>query len=88
MSSPRRPRFRRSLSELSAIPWSSWRTNRGTISGWSMTRVSATSAIRPSMTTEVSRTKGRLPLTSLENSMYGMMNRKSSFVWRSVLTQA
>ena len=66
---PATPRFLRSLSELSAIPWSSWSTNRGTIKGWSMTRVSATSAIRPSMTTEVSRTNGRLPLISLENSM-------------------
>ena len=56
-----RPRFRRSLSELSAIPCSSWSTNRGTIIGWSITCVSATSAIRPSITTEVSRTSGRAP---------------------------
>ena len=69
MSSPRRPRLRRSLSELSAIPCSSWRTKRGTISGWSMIRVSATSAIRPSMMTDVSSTSGRAPFTSLENSM-------------------
>ena len=47
---------------------SSWRTNRGTTIGWSITRVSATSAIRPSITTEVSSTSGRAPLTSLENS--------------------
>ncbi len=87
MSSPRRPRLRRSLSELSAMLCSSWSTKRGMIIGWSMTRVSATSAIRPSITTEVSSTSGRAPLTSFENSTYGMMNRKSSLVCSSVEMQ-
>ena len=36
-------------------PWSSWRTNCGMIIVPSMKRVSQTSAIRPSMMTEVSR---------------------------------
>ena len=68
MSSPRRPRLRLSLSSLSAMPWSSARMNRGTSTSDSKIRVSATSATRPSMITDVSSTIGRGPLASLANS--------------------
>ena len=68
MSRPRRPRLRRSLSPESAMFCSSAITNCGMISWLSITRVSTTSAIRPSITTLVSSTYGLSPFTSLANS--------------------
>ncbi len=46
---PRRPRLRRILSWLSAMSWTSWRMNCGTMNWASRTFVSMTSAIRPSI---------------------------------------
>ena len=68
MSSPRRPRLRRSRSELSAIACSSLITNFGMISWPSKMWVSTTSAMRPSIITLVSSMQGRTPFTSLANS--------------------
>ena len=68
MSSPRRPRLRRSRSELSAIACNSVITNRGMINWVSKMLASTTSAMRPSITALVSRMYGRRPLTSLANS--------------------
>jgi hypothetical protein len=52
----------------------------------SITPVSATSATRPSISALVSSRNGRVPLAVFLNSTYGMMNRKSSFVWSVKLT--
>ena len=68
MSRPRRPRPRRIRSELSAIACNSLMTNFGITNCPSSTRVSTTSAMRPSMITLVSSTHGLLPRRSRANS--------------------
>ena len=83
---PRRPRSLRPRSGESAIIWSSLHTNFGTTTRWSRTPIPRSPWMRPSMRTEVSRTSGARPLTSFRNSTNGMMNLKSSFVWRRTVT--